>query len=114
MTSRLSREVNPVKATQAVGGVPYTWDGSGVGQDLGPQKGPSSTAKIQAEQRAVIADQKAIATMKATGIFSKHYTDEHEKEMLQAIELLKRVEQSTLDTISEIEEDLEDEEEDDE
>ena len=56
----------------------------------------------------------AIATMKATGIFSKHYTEEHEKEMLQAIELLKRVEQSTLDTISEIEEDLEDEEEEDE
>lgn len=56
----------------------------------------------------------AIATMKATGIFSKQYTEEHEKEMLQAIELLKRVEQSTLDTISEIEEDLQDEEDEDE
>lgn len=56
----------------------------------------------------------AIATMKAYGIFSKQYTKEHEKEMLQAIELLKRVEQSTLDTISEIEEDLEDEEDEDE
>lgn len=56
----------------------------------------------------------AIATMKVTGIFSAHYTEEHEKEMLQAIELLKRVEQSTLDTISEIEEDLEDEEDEDE
>ena len=56
----------------------------------------------------------AIATMKAQNIFSKYYTEEHEKEMLQAIELLKRVEQSTLDTISEIEEDLEDEEDDDE
>jgi hypothetical protein len=44
---------HPTEIVQTVGGVPYTWDGLGVGQDVGPQRGPSSTAKIQAEQKAI-------------------------------------------------------------
>jgi hypothetical protein len=65
-------------------------------------------------RNAINTIQMSIAMMNVSEIFCSEHTEAHEKEMLQAIELLKRVEQSTLDTISEIEEDLEDEEDEDE
>ena len=52
-TDKEEKGNHPTEIVQTIGGHPYTWDGLGVGQDVGPQKGPSSTAKIQAEQKAV-------------------------------------------------------------